>query len=423
MKRLISCAAAIGMVAVLIGVVVYFLAGGAKPAKKLMKNHPYIFETEKSLGSEKQDSYVQDEGCIYIAYPKTKNTVTDQTVKAYIETAKQQFEVFMADEAENEAKETRIPRLIFDYKTQKTEEYCALTCFYQIAALNKEGKGEPTISEEITYYIGTDNQILDLDGMLGENSEQKINLMLKSSDMTTEDMECFTVEGDKLTLRWADSEKEFSVKAVERAGLIDPTKPMIALTFDDGPGKYSRKFADLLAEYNGHATFFVLGVNVPTYSESLKYVYEMGNEIGSHTQSHKNLNKLSSSKIKEEIDDAADAIYQAIGDYPTVVRTPYGNANSKVMEIINGPMIKWSVDTLDWKSRNAQAVKKELVENVKDGDVILLHEIYESSYEGLKLAIGELAAKGYQFVTVSELMRYRGIEPEVKHYTSFYPED
>lgn len=421
MKRLISCAAAIGLVAVIIGLAAYFLAGGAKPAKKLMRNHPYTFGTEKSLGSEKKESYVQDDGCVYIAYPKTKNTVTDQTIKAYIDTAKQQFEVFMEEELQKE--EPKIPRLIFDYKTQKNESYSALTCFYQISALDKNGKGEPTISKEITYYIGAENNILDLDGMLGENSEQKINLMLKSSDMTTEDMECFTIEGDKLTLRWADSQKEFSVKAVERAGLIDPTKPMVALTFDDGPGKYSRKFADLLAEYNGHATFFVLGVNVPTYSESLKYVYEMGNEIGSHTQSHKNLNKLSTNAVKEELDDAADAIYQAIGSYPALVRTPFGNANSQVMKIIDGPMIKWSVDTMDWKSRNAQAVKTELVENVKDGDIVLLHEIYESSYEGLKLAMDELAAKGYQFVTVSELMRYRGVEPEMKHYTAFYPQD
>jgi peptidoglycan/xylan/chitin deacetylase (PgdA/CDA1 family) len=149
----------------------------------------------------------------------------------------------------------------------------------------------------------------------------------------------------------------------------------------------------------------------------------MGNEIGSHTQSHKNLNKLSTNAVKEELDDAADAIYQAIGSYPALVRTPFGNANSQVMKIIDGPMIKWSVDTMDWKSRNAQAVKTELVENVKDGDIVLLHEIYESSYEGLKLAMDELAAKGYQFVTVSELMRYRGVEPEMKHYTAFYPQD
>ena len=84
-------------------------------------------------------------------------------------------------------------------------------------------------------------------------------------------------------------------------------------------------------------------------------------------------------------------------------------------------MIDWSVDTEDWKSRNAQAVKTEILNNVKDGDIVLMHEIYESTYEGLAMALKELSAKGYQFVTVSELMRYRGVEPKPKIYHSFYP--
>lgn len=423
MKRSISCAAAIAVVAAIIGIIVYFIAGGSNPAKDLMKEHPYTFQTGKTLGKEKQESRLEGkEGAVYIAYPKTNNTLTDQTIAAYLGNAEEEFGAFLAEQQSVESKETRISRLVFDYKTEAAEHYTALTCFYEIAALSKEGEGAPSVTNEITYYIGADGAILDLDGVLGEDSEKKLNLMLKSSDRTTEDLECFTVNGDKLTLRWADGEKEFSVQAMERAGLIDPTKPMIALTFDDGPGRYSRQFADLLAKYNGHGTFFVLGSNVPNFSESLKYVYELGNEIGSHTQNHKNLNKLSQSEIKKEIDDAAAAIRDAIGAYPTVIRTPFGNANDTVMEVIDGPMIKWSVDTLDWKTRNAQAVKNEIISNVKDGDIVLLHEIYESSYEGLSLALEELSAQGYQFVTVSELMDYRNVTPEARHYYSCYPQ-
>ncbi len=422
MKRLVRCVAAIALVAAVIGIAVYFAVGGASPAKKLMKNHPYTFESGKSLGKEKQDSYVEDKiGVVYTAYPKVKNNATDESIDGYLTQAKKEFADFMAKEAEKE--EPLIPRLVFDYITEKEENYCALTCFYEIAALDKKGEGTPAITDERTWYIGKDNTILDLDSVLGENSEKKINLMLKTSEMSTEDMTCFKIEGDKLTLQWADQQKEFSVKEVERASLIDPTKPMIALTFDDGPGRYSRQFADLLAEYEGHGTFFVLGVNVPTFSESLKYVYEMGNEIGSHTQSHKNLNLLSESGIRAEIDDAAEAIEEAIGAKPTVIRTPYGNANSKVMQIIDGPMIKWSVDTLDWQSRNAESVKNKILQNTKDGDIILLHEIYTSTYDGLKMALPELARKGYQFVTVSELMRYRGVESTPEHIYACYPEE
>lgn len=422
MKRLVRCVAAIALVAAVIGIAVYFAAGGGSPAKKLMKNHPYTFETGKVLGKEKQDSYIEDKiGVVYTAYPKVKNNGTEEAIGGYLAQAKAAFAEFMAEEAEKE--DALIPRLVFDYITEQEENYCTLTCYYEIAALNKKGEGAPVVTDERTWYVGKDNALLDLDGVLGENSEKKINLMLKTSAISTEDMECFKVEGDKLTLRWADQQKEFSVKEVERASLIDPTEPMIALTFDDGPGRYSRQFADLLAEYEGHGTFFVLGTNVPTFSESLKYVYEMGNEVGSHTQSHKNLNLLSESGIREEIDEAAEAIEEAIGAKPTVIRTPYGNANSKVMQIIDGPMIKWSVDTLDWQSRNAESVKNKILQNTKDGDIILLHEIYSSTYDGLKMALPELVRQGYQLVTVSELMRYRGVESVPEHIYACYPEE
>ncbi|MBQ6823424.1 MAG: polysaccharide deacetylase family protein [Clostridia bacterium] len=418
MKKKVTSIAALAVLAAVIGIIVYFVSGGMSPAKKLMKNHPYTYESGKTLGKEQRDSYVEDKtGVVYIAYPKTKNEATDTAIKGYLNSAKEEFSAFMAEQTE------AIPRLVFDYKTAAGEGYTSLTCFYEIASFTEDGKETLSSAKERTYYIDSEKNILDLDGVLGENSEKKLNLMLQAGDRSTDNMECFTVNGDVLTLHWADAEQEFSVKAVERAGLIDPTKPMIALTFDDGPGKYSKEFADLLAEYDGHATFFVLGVNVPNFAENVKYVYEMGNEIASHTHSHKDLNKLSESAIQEELDKASEAIYEAIGAYPTLVRAPYGNANSKVMKVIDGPMIKWSVDTEDWRSRDAQAVKNELLKNTKDGDIILLHEIYKSSLEGLRLAIDDLADQGYQFVTVSELMRYRGVEPEVKHYYSFYPDD
>lgn len=197
---------------------------------------------------------------------------------------------------------------------------------------------------------------------------------------------------------------------------------IVALTFDDGPGRYSREFADLLTRYGARATFFVLGANVKNFAEDLQYVYEQGNEIASHTMRHKNLDLLSTADIEKEIDQAAEAIHDAIGVYPTLVRTPYGNANDKVMKVIDGPMIKWSVDTEDWKSRNAQAVKNEIIKGCGDGEIILLHEIYASSLEGLELALKELSAKDYQFVTVSELMQYRGVTPECKHYYSIEKE-
>ena len=420
MKRLIYCIASIVVIAGAIGVAVYFASARATPAEKLMAEHPYVFSSEgKNLGTEHREKYLHNNGCVYLAYPETKNTVTDQTIRQFVEEAKSQFETFSSEEREDD---TLIPKMVFDYKAEPNDRYCALKLSYGIGNYQLNAEGQDLISKEKTFYLDAENTILGLDGVLGENSEKKINLMLKSSGKSTDNLEDFTIADDKLVLRWIDTEEELSVKEIERAGLIDPTKPMIALTFDDGPGKYSRKFADLLAQYNGHGTFFVLGMNVSTFAESLKYVYDMGNEIGSHTMRHKNLNKLTEAEIKKEITDASDAIYKAIGAYPTLVRTPYGNANEKVFSVLQSPMIKWNVDTEDWKSLNAQAVKTEIVKNIKDGDIVLMHEIYESTYEGLALALEELSRQGYQFVTVSELMRYRGITPENKIYHSFPPD-
>ena len=413
MKRLIGCIASIAGLALVIGLLIFWI-GGSSPAKKLMKAQPYTFSTGKTLGKEQQDSYVEGDGCVYIAYPKTDNKATNQVISQYLDEVKKEFDAHLAEQ--EEADSDLIPRLVLDYSNQAWEDFTELSFHYEIADMTEQGTsaGEAYGGKK-NFYIDAEHNILDLNGLLGEDSEEKINRMLKSSEGLT----TFTVADDTLTLHWADSKETLSVSAIRRAGLIDPDKPMIALTFDDGPGRYSRDFADLLTRYGARGTFFVLGCNVKNFADDLKYVYDQGNEIASHTMNHKNLNLLSSDGIREEIEDAEEAIYDAIGAYPTLIRTPYGNANSKVMDIINGPMIKWSVDTLDWKTRNAQAVKEEILEGAGDGEIILMHEIYQSSLEGLELALKELSDEGYQFVTVSELMQYRGVTPAVEHYYSF----
>lgn len=427
MKRLIRPILAVAALALIFGIAIYFLLGGNSPAEKLMKDHPYTFETEKSIGTERKDSYTLGEGCVYIAYPKTKNKETDKAIEAYLTEAKDAFSELLeqrkdADRAETERVE--IPRLVFDYTTKPSGDYTLLNLSYKIEILDEEAAvcapGDTPILSTTTLCIGKENEILDLNGILGKDGEAKIRNMLKIKKLLLDDMTHFTVNGDTLTIHFIDSSEEFSIAAVQRANLIDPDKPMVALTFDDGPGGYSKELADLFEEYNGHATFFVLGQLVPTYDESLKYVYEKGNEIGSHTYSHKNLNIQSEATIRKELDDTKQAIYDAIGAYPTVVRTPYGNANKTVMEIIDGPVILWSVDTLDWSSRDTSKIINKILNETSDGDIVLMHEIYGFTFNAVKSAIKTLADRGYQFVTVSELMQYKGIAPEGKIYSADY---
>lgn len=425
MKRLFRTIVAVAALALVLGIAIYFLMGGNSPAEKLMKNHPYIFETAKSLGTEQQDRYALGEGCVYISYPKTKNKATDKAIEDYLKEAKTAFDELLeqrkdADRAETERIE--IPRLVFDYTTEASGDYTLLNLSYKIEILDEEAavsapNDTPKLSTT-TFCIGKENEILDLNGILGENGEAKIRNMLKVKKIAFDDMTHFTVSGDTLTIHFADGSEDFSIDAVRRANLIDPDKPMVALTFDDGPGGYSKELADLFEKYNGRATFFVLGQLVPTYSESLKYVYEKGNEIGSHTYSHKNLNIQTEATIRKEIEDTKQVIYDTIGAYPTVIRTPYGNANKTVMNIIDGPNILWSVDTLDWQNRDTDKIISKILNETSDGDIVLMHEIYGFTFNAVKSAIKTLADRGYQFVTVSELMQYKGVEPEGKIYSA-----
>lgn len=419
MKRLIGCIAAIGAVALVIGIGVYFTLG-ASPAKKLMKEQPYTFsEIDKNIGKEKQESYVKDGGCVFTAYPETGNKATDSALKQYVDDALALLDTHLTELEKTDS--DLIPRLVVDYSTEIWENATGIRIFYELTDIG-EGENQTISAGKNYFYLDAESNLLDLNGLLGEESDQKIAQMLKAYNRSFDDITAFQLSEDTLNLYWADGQEQLSVSAIRRAGVIDPDKPMIALTFDDGPGRYSRDFADLLTRYGARGTFFVLGMNVENFAEDLKYVYEQGNEIASHTMRHKNLNLLSTAEIQKEIDQAANAIHDAIGVYPTLVRTPYGNANDKVMNVINGPMIKWSVDTLDWKTRDAQSVKNEIIKGADDGEIILLHEIYESSLDGLEMALKELSAEGYQFVTVSELMQYRGVTPECKHYYSIEKE-
>lgn len=193
----------------------------------------------------------------------------------------------------------------------------------------------------------------------------------------------------------------------------------VALTYDDGPGKYTSQILDCLARYDAKATFFVVGTNVNRYPETLKRAVSMGMEIGNHTVSHPKLTNLSSSGVYSEIHDNANNIEKITGVRPTLVRPPYGSYTKANIQTANQPFILWSIDTLDWKSRNADKVVEEALKNVKDGDIILMHDIYQSTAEATKRIVPALISRGFDVVTVSELAKRKGKTIELSAYRSF----
>lgn len=190
--------------------------------------------------------------------------------------------------------------------------------------------------------------------------------------------------------------------------LLDPKGKYVALTFDDGPHpKVTPKVLKTLKEYDVKATFFMLGVQVEYYPDMAKKVAEAGHEIGNHSFGHPNLTNKCPSEVRKQILESSKRIESATGRKPTLFRPPYGAINESVKKFSKEqktPIILWSVDSLDWKSRNAQAVTNEVMTNVKPGSIVLMHDIHPSTADALPQIITSLKKQGYQFVTVSQLL-------------------
>lgn len=208
--------------------------------------------------------------------------------------------------------------------------------------------------------------------------------------------------------------------AEHKARVIDPGKKLVALTFDDGPSEYTKRILRTLKQYDSVATFFVVGNRVELFEDVLKEEVEIGCEIGNHTYEHKVLTELNAEQIWLQIYRTNEAVKKVTGEYPTLMRPPCGYDNGSTNCIIAMPLILWSVDTKDWQTQNCYCSVQTVLENVKDGDIILMHDMYEASAEAVETIVPSLIAEGYQLVTVSELAEYRGmILQEGEEYSSF----
>lgn len=189
---------------------------------------------------------------------------------------------------------------------------------------------------------------------------------------------------------------------------IDPDKPMVALTFDDGPSIYTPEILKTLKKYHARATFFIVGERVSSYASTIKQASKQGCEIGSHSYSHANLGLAGTAAIKKELNKTEKKVKDVLGFHTPVMRPPYGSIGDDLRKLVGKPMILWSIDTLDWKTRNAKSTEKKIMSTVKDGDIILMHDLYSQSRDAAKKVIPKLIKKGYQLVTVSEMAQYKG---------------
>lgn len=193
---------------------------------------------------------------------------------------------------------------------------------------------------------------------------------------------------------------------------IDPTRPMIALTFDDGPqAGVTDRILNSLAASGGRATFFMVGSRVAGHAPQVQRMVAQGCEVANHTYDHKYLTKLGDAGIRSQVGSTNQVIANVSGVTPGLMRPCggfYDSSSLATLASMGIPAVMWSIDTKDWKTRNAQNTINVVLSQVKDGDIILMHDLYSTTADAAEVLIPELTARGYQLVTVSELAAYRG---------------
>ena len=280
-----------------------------------------------------------------------------------------------------------------------------------------------TLSPVIT--VGDDERLTEEAGPAA--AEQAAAEQAAAEQAAAEQAAAEQAAAEQAAAEQAAAEQRAAEQAAQTAGqsggrYIDPNKPMVALTFDDGPHpSVGNRIMDCLAQYGGKATFFVVGDRVAPRAAEMRRMVAEGHEVANHTMNHKYLQKLGAAEIQEQVNKCNDVIEAACGVRPTNMRLPGGNYNAIVLANTNMPMIQWSIDTLDWKTRNAQSTIAAVIGKAKDGDIILMHELYGQTGDAALQIIPALTEQGYQLVTVSEMAAAKGENLQAgRLYSSFH---
>jgi peptidoglycan/xylan/chitin deacetylase (PgdA/CDA1 family) len=226
---------------------------------------------------------------------------------------------------------------------------------------------------------------------------------------------------------WNDMNKSFSyaAKQEEVIKVIEPVitredneyfegKKLVAITFDDGPSSSTTNdLVDWLSTKDARVSFFMVGNRVNKNAELVKKIYDAGHTIGNHSYSHKSFNKQQPDSYLYEINTTNQLIKDITGEDVIFLRPPYGSYKKSTLENVNMNFVLWSIDTLDWKTRNVDMIFEEIVNNVQDGDIVLMHDLYDTTVEAAKKSIDYLLENGYAVVSLEEMYRLRGTEPEM----------
>lgn len=411
----------------------------------------FEFSTEtKTVTSAKPIIEYNKNYGIGIQYPKTENESLNKVIRAdaddIVAGITKELTDYKADSLENRAK------VIVDYEAYPLKDHNFLSVIYHIEKKRPQNhekvlKTETRVydykaAKEVTVKEIFKSEFLSVVSGYLKNyfeNEEKYKNQHKTKQFSEhiapkwENFSKISFQSDEIVTMHFDAgvlfdgsmavdipiKKVYEVMNINVTGyeppksLVDPTKPMVALSFDDGPhAPATRRILDALEKVGGRATFFVLGDRLAesrSSAEVLKRAHDLGCEIGNHTYDHANLKKLDSKDITDQIKKTSDLVKEITGQPTSLVRAPYGAINEFVKATVGGPLINWSIDTLDWKTKDPAKIIPKILNDVHDGDIILMHDIYKTSAEAAEEVIPELVKRGYQLVTVSELMEAREV--------------
>ena len=373
-----------------------------------------------------------DKSMVSINYPVTDSNVLNNAISSYVNKI---YNEFKAEENKYEKPELNIS---YTYKevnenvisvSLNTEIYTDKTV-NKIKTFNYDQKNDKFLTME---DIVRDLEALDYDikkALLEKYQEADMDFL---SNVT---YDYFTIDNENLTLYFnpveldtkknetiyldiplnslrllidIDKETDDNTYISIKKKNIDYDKKVVALTFDDGPSKYTEKILDILKKYDACATFFVVGNKVEFYSDQLKRMLKEGSEIGNHSYSHKWLNRLTKEEFQEEINKTQKAIKKETGFTPKLFRPTYGGYSDKLKTYTDLTFVLWTVDSSDWKVKNTEKILNNILPNIQDGSIILMHDNHSYAVKALDDVIKKLKEEGYQFVTVSELLEIKNL--------------
>lgn len=390
--------------------------------KKYIKKIKEIKAPIREFGEETSHNYVNDSLVSHILYPTTGIPELDAAIEKWNTETIEYYEAEL-----NELGSDNQAELTVEYESYLYEEGLVgikLTGIYDASYLAHPVDIVSTFNADLRT-----SRLIKLQNILVPGGYEKLQeLLLNDTGLTPDNVDeqlfnhwIITNDGLEITLERgtyfpaSEGSKTLSysyealtdIFKMPEERVIDPTKPMVALTFDDGPSTHTERLLNIFAQHGGKGTFFVVGNLIEGNEDTLKKIAFEQHEIGNHSWNHRQFTKLGTEELTDQIMNTKAKIYDVTGVNTCLVRPPYGSYNDhtkSVADYLEVKLVNWTLDTLDWKTKDANAVYNAIMNNVKDRDIILCHDLHKTTVDAMEEVIPALIAEGYQLVTVSELL-------------------